>query len=126
MSYNSFSKNEKLCSKDKIDFVFASGQKISDHPIKLKWVEVPCQDNNLQTLISVPKRKIPNASDRNKIKRLMRESFRINKHKLIDQLVKNNISVNLAIIYSHNKVISYKNIHDKICLTLHRLSQKYD
>ena len=80
----------------------------------------------LQTLISVPKRRIPKACDRNRIKRLIRESFRLHKQPLIDQLIQKKVSINLAILYSENKVLDYKEIHDKICLTLQRLSQKYD
>lgn len=126
MSSNSFLKNEKLCQKESIDSIFAQGDKISDRPIKLLWKEVPNQPLVLQTLISVPKRRIPKATDRNRIKRLIREAFRIQKQPLIDQLTQKKISINLAIIYSDNKVLSYKEIHDKICLTLQRLSQKYD
>jgi ribonuclease P protein component len=126
MSSNSFLKNEKLCQKDSIDLIFAQGEKISDRPIKLLWTEVTNQQLPLQTLISVPKRRIPKACDRNRIKRLIRESFRLHKQPLIDQLIQKKVSINLAILYSENKVLDYKEIHDKICLTLQRLSQKYD
>lgn len=126
MSSNSFLKNEKLCQKESIDLIFAQGDKISDRSIKLLWKEVANQPLVLQTLISVPKRRIPKATDRNRIKRLIREAFRTQKQPLIDQLIQKKISINLAIIYSDNKVLSYKEIHDKICLTLQRLSQKYD
>lgn len=126
MSSNSFLKNEKLCQKESIDLIFAHGDKISDRSIKLLWKEVANQPLVLQTLISVPKRRIPKATDRNRIKRLIREAFRTQKQPLIDQLIQKKISINLAIIYSDNKVLSYKEIHDKICLTLQRLSQKYD
>lgn len=126
MSSNSFLKNEKLCQKESIDLIFSQGDKISDRPIKLLWKEVANQPLALQSLISVPKRRIPKATDRNRIKRLIREAFRTQKQPLIDQLIQKKISINLAIIYSDNKVLSYKEIHDKICLTLQRLSQKYD
>jgi ribonuclease P protein component len=124
MSSNSFLKNEKLCQKESIDLIFAEGNKISDRPIKLLWTEVVSQSIPLQTLISVPKRRIPKATDRNRIKRLIRESFRLHKQPLIDQLTQKKVFINLAIIYTENKVLSYKEIHDKICLTLQRLSIK--
>ena len=124
MSSNSFLKNEKLCQKESIDLIFAEGDKISDRPIKLLWTEVVSQSLPLQTLISVPKRRIPKATDRNRIKRLIRESFRLHKQPLIDQLTQKKVFINLAIIYTENKVLSYKEIHDKICLTLQRLSIK--
>jgi ribonuclease P protein component len=126
MSSNSFLKNERLCHKDSIDLIFAQGNTLSDRPIKLRWTETNEQAIPLQTLISVPKRRIPKACDRNRIKRLIREAFRLNKQSLIDQLTQKNTSINLAIIYSENKVLTFKEIHDKICLTLQRLSQKYD
>ena len=126
MSSNSFLKNERLCHKDSIDLIFAQGNTLSDRPIKLRWTETNEQAIPLQTLISVPKRRIPKACDRNRIKRLIREAFRLNKQSLIDHLTQKNTSINLAIIYSENKVLTFKEIHDKICLTLQRLSQKYD
>ena len=124
MSSNSFLKNERLCHKDSIDLIFAQGNTLSDRPIKLRWTETNEQAIPLQTLISVPKRRIPKACDRNRIKRLIREAFRLNKQSLIDQLTQKNTSINLAIIYSENKVLTFKEIHDKICLTLQRLSIK--
>lgn len=126
MSSNSFSKNERLCHKDSIDLIFEQGNTLSNYPIKLRWIETNEQTFPLQTLISVPKRRIPKACDRIRIKRLIREAFRLNKHLLIDQLTKKNTCLNLAIIYSENKVLTFGEIHDKICLTLQRLSQKYD
>ena len=126
MSSNSFLKNEKLCQKESIDLIFAEGSKISERPVKLLWRELPEQQIALKTLISVPKRRVPKACDRNRIKRLIRDSFRSNKQPLVDLFNRKNVSINLAIIYSHNKVLGHKEIHDKICLTLQRLSKKYD
>ena len=98
MSSNSFLKNEKLCQKDSIDLIFAQGEKISDRPIKLLWTEVTSQQLPLQTLISVPKRRIPKACDRNRIKRLIRESFpneQFRCHKPVRQSKRRNQSFNL-------------------------------
>ena len=84
------------------------------------------QKNNkelpLQTLISVPKKRIAKAYERNRVKRLIREAFRKNKFVIEDSLKLKNQSIDLAILYTENKVLEYNDLEDKICLTLQRLS----
>ncbi len=79
---NSYSKKERLKSKKIIEKVFEEGQSISAFPLKLIYLQTDFNDGvSLKTGVSVPKRLHKNAVDRNRIKRLIREVYRLNKSK---------------------------------------------
>lgn len=76
-----FNKKEKLKSKKLIERLFAEGKSVSSYPLKLLYLKVEhTSDCMIQAGVSVSKRKFKNAVDRNKIKRLLRESYRTQKH----------------------------------------------
>lgn len=78
---------EKLKSKKLLDELFSSGKKITEFPIKLVYKQLDFEDEILvKAGVSVPKRNFKKAVDRNKIKRLLREGYRLNKHILHDEL----------------------------------------
>ena len=74
--------------------------------------------------VSVPKKKIPNATDRNKIKRLVREAFRKNKTIIQQPLEEKNVKLHLMLVYSQSRIISMSEIEDKISVTLQRLAEQ--
>ncbi len=79
---STFKKQEKLKSKKLIEKLFLEGRSVSSYPLKLLYLKINhTADCLLQTGVSVSKRKFKNAVDRNRIKRLLRETYR--KHKYI-------------------------------------------
>ena len=70
-------KFERLKSKKKIAFIFDSGTSVSSFPIKLFFIKNSHQERSGVTF-TVGKKTLTKAVDRNKIKRLMREVFRLN------------------------------------------------
>ena len=73
----SYPKSERLKSKKLIEATFATGQKFKAWPLVAKSLDTELgQDVPCQTLVSVSKRSFKRAVDRNRIKRLMRESWR--------------------------------------------------
>lgn len=75
-----FPKTEKLKSKKLIEQLFAEGKSISSYPIKLIYLKVePPYEVLIQTGVTVPKKNFKSAVKRNRIKRLLRESYRLNK-----------------------------------------------
>jgi len=76
-----FSKNEKLKSRKLIELLFSEGKSISKFPLKLFYL--PLEDGqNHQAAFAVPKRNFKLAISRNRIKRQMREAYRLHKHLL--------------------------------------------
>ena len=78
-----FPKEEHLCSKRLIALLFSKGSSFNLYP--LRFVYLTPQDmspDQTQVLISVSKRYFKRATDRNRLKRQMREAYRLNKHLL--------------------------------------------
>lgn len=78
---NTFRKEEKLKKKKLITELFTTGKSISVFPLKLVYLEMDHDSNyKIQAGVSVSKRNFKRAVDRNRIKRLMRETYRKNKY----------------------------------------------
>ena len=76
----SYNKKEKLKSKKLIDQLFNEGQSVTAFPLRLVYLPTVFDENMVaKTGVSVSKRNFKNAVDRNRIKRLLRESYRLNK-----------------------------------------------
>mgnify|MGYP001828477117 CR=1 FL=1 len=86
MSVN-YPKKEKLKSKKLIDQLFSEGQSVSAFPLRLVYLSVLFDDDVIaKTGVSVSKRNFKTAVDRNRIKRLMREAYRLNKADFFNNL----------------------------------------
>ena len=117
-----FKKSERLNNKIAIDNLFAKGQSIVVSPFRLFWIEHKNKKDDLaQTLISVPKRNVNLASNRNVLKRRINEAFRLNKTRLCTALKERNKHIHIAVIYQKEEIKSYKLIEEKINLLLSRL-----
>ncbi len=81
-----FKKEEKLKSRKLIEQLFLEGEKITAFPVLLAYLKTEHLSNyKIQASFTVPKRRFKRAVDRNRIKRLMRESYRLQKH-LVQEL----------------------------------------
>ena len=75
-----YNNKEKLKSKKLIDQLFVEGQSISAFPLRLVFIQTTFNDDiAAKTGVSVSKRNFKSAVDRNRIKRLLREVYRLNK-----------------------------------------------
>ncbi|MCJ7468129.1 MAG: ribonuclease P protein component [Maribacter sp.] len=94
MAYT-FPKKEKLKSKKLIEKLFEEGKYISNFPVKLVYLKtVLPEDVKFQAAVAVPKKNFKSAVRRNRIKRLMREAYRLNK-----EIVFNNSDTNFAFLF---------------------------
>ncbi|MBR1485042.1 MAG: ribonuclease P protein component [Prevotella sp.] len=87
-----FPKRERLSSKKQIDLLFGSGQSKSfvAFPLRAVWMvgEGDGQAGPVapQVLVSVPKKRLRHAVDRNRAKRQVREAYRLSKQELLAAL----------------------------------------
>jgi ribonuclease P protein component len=76
-----FPKKERLKSKKLFDRLFAEGKGIKAGSLKLLYLKTELPEDVLfQVGVAVPKKNFRSAVKRNRIKRLMRENYRLNKH----------------------------------------------
>lgn len=82
---HSFPKKEKLKSRKLIGQLFAEGKSISKFPLRLVYLKTDLPEGTgIQAAVSVGKRNFKKAVDRNRIKRLLRETYRLNKHMVLE------------------------------------------
>lgn len=91
----SFPKKEKLTNKKCFEALFTEGKNLREFPIKLIYLPTDFNDGiKVKVAVVAPKKKFKTAVDRNRIKRLLREAYRLNK-----PLIFNNIEGNYAFIF---------------------------
>jgi len=111
---NTVNRIEKLKSKKLIEQLFAEGQSVSVFPLRLVYLQVHFKEDLIaKTGVSVSKKNFKSAVDRNRIKRLLREVYRLNN---ADYL--NNISKPYAfmILYIGNEKPTFKQLVPKMAL----------
>jgi len=112
-----FKKAERLKRKKVIEELFKHGSSFFDFPLLVKYLN--SSEKHHQVLISVPKKYQKKAVNRNRIKRKIRESYRLNKH-LLDSID----SKYIGIIYLSKEDLSFNQLEIKLKTILARLSSR--
>lgn len=116
---NTYNKDEKLKQKKLIEQLFKEGKSVSIFPLRLVYLQINHEGNSfLHAGVSVAKRNFKLAVDRNRLKRRMREAYRLKKQIIYPLLNQKYI---LMFIYIDKEILSSKAIH----LTMEQLLQKF-
>ena len=121
-----FPKRQRKLSQQKLTDLYQNGSPIFHHPYKVFYLTYPTAAgarSECSVVISVPKRSFKRAVDRNRIKRQIREVFRLNSSVLNSELVSQRTNIDLLCLYLPNEHKATSHLFDKMESLLARLSQ---
>ncbi len=120
------SKSERLKSRKSIDRLFKEGAFMGKYPLKMAYIIEELNEQKHPTLfaVSVPKKNFKKAVDRNRIKRLVREAFRINCLEAKSKLIDHQKQMQLMFVYQGKDMPTYVQIEALVKSVLSSLEKK--
>jgi len=116
---NSFPKAMRITRKSQLDLLFSSGKSFIAYPLRVIFVKrEKTEGEDLSVLVSVSKRKFKRAVKRNRIKRLLRETFRQQRHELEIALQPLPFSLDVAFLYLKSELSDYAEISQSMTKAL--------
>lgn len=113
----------RIKSKKVMDRLFEKGTGLWQSPFRMVFTTIPYNEEQpVRMAVSAPKRKMKKAVDRNRMKRLMREAFRLNKQPILDYCRQQQIGLAILFISQCNTQVSFRKTEDKIIILLRRLT----
>ena len=120
-------KYERICKDADIQALFDNGEGVSVYPYRVVFLfrHDESRPVTCRLLVSVSKKRFHHAFKRNRVKRLIRESWRKNKAPLYEICSKDNISVDVALVYTATVIHSYEEMFEKTKKAVKALIKKY-
>jgi ribonuclease P protein component len=120
-------KHERLKSRKSIEQLFNEGKKIVTAPYHVFHIlTTSVKEPSLLFGTGVSSKKFKKAVDRNRIKRLTREAYRLQKNTLQEKIKSNNIQMNIFFIYTGKELPLYNEVYKKVGAILKKLDKLID
>lgn len=121
-----FTKSERLCSKKILGELFKKGSATvgTFYLFPFRLLYLPPAEGNITIpaiVITVPKRTFKRAVDRNRIRRRVREAYRLNKHLLGQSATP---PAYIAFLYTAKQIISFEEIEKGMKLAIQKVSSR--
>jgi ribonuclease P protein component len=122
----SYKKKEKLKSRKQLEALFTAGKMFIVFPLKIFYKEVELQNNSLKTGVGTSRKNFRKAVDRNRIKRLLREAYRMEKPRLLNYLAQNKKQIALFFLYVDKSLPEYDLLKEKMQQAIDKLIKNLD
>lgn len=126
-----FKKEERIYLKKDIDLLFMEGQSFISYPLRVVFFKLEKKSDEttdnyppVSILVSVSKKKFKHAVKRNRVKRLIRESYRLNKSIIYKNLEDKNYRILIGFIYVANDIKRYEEVEKATVKALNILSER--
>ncbi|MDR0348067.1 MAG: ribonuclease P protein component [Tannerella sp.] len=122
-----FPKSERLFLKKDIERLFDDGQSFISYPLRIVYLSDAADlssASGISVLIGVPKKRIRKAVQRNRIKRLIREAYRLNKNDFLSHCVQGGKHLRMAFMYVCNETRPYADLEKAVRKAFSVIRQK--
>ena len=110
-------------SRKAIQKLFEKGNSLSEPPLKLLFAPSE-NDDPLQAGFTISRKKFKKAVDRNRIKRLLRESWRLQSVDLKERLVENGKKFSVFIIFTGDELPTFALVFEKMQRLIGKLGER--
>ena len=117
------SKDERSLSKKSINNIYKEGQKLRSKSLNVIWINSQLQSSKIKLVISVPKKNIKKAVERNYLKRIIRECYKKNKP-FINDLIQSPIKI--IIIYNKTTLLGFNKLEIELLTLFKKIYKKQD
>jgi ribonuclease P protein component len=122
----SLNAEQRLKRKKLFEEVFATGKSLRTPIISVHYKETVLPQNiHLQAAFSASKRKFKKAVDRNKLKRLMREAYRLQRNELENVLKTHNKQAAVVFVFTFTQVLSFAEVKKSVNILLQNLEKQF-
>ena len=121
-------KYERICKENDIQALFDKGAGVSVYPYRVIFLfrKDESRPVTVRVLVSVSKKRFHHAFKRNRVKRLMREVWRKNKAPLYEICQRDNISADVALVYTATVIHSYEEMMVKTRKAVQEIVKKHE
>jgi ribonuclease P protein component len=116
------SRSERLKSRKQIDTLFAGGKGFAVFPLRVMYQFFPDEQPGVQIGVTASKRYLKKAVDRNRIKRLLREAYRLQKEALVAQVQEGGKRGTVFFLYTDKSLPSFAVVNNAMAKCLKKLA----
>ena len=119
-----FTQDERLKREQHIETLFRTGKAFSVFPLRVLWLPLPRAETAapVQAGFSAPKKKFRRANDRNRVKRLLREAWRLQKNELYETLSPDT-GLHLFFIFTATELPEYNTVSEAVKKAIDKLQK---
>ena len=121
-----FPKEERICSKKTLETLLSNKQQFFAYPFKCYYQFLPFEEGApiVQMAIAIPKRTVKSAVTRNRIKRMVREVYRLQNKMILSTVINKNQKIVLLFVFIGREIPSYHLVEEKIIMLLSQIANE--